>query len=587
MQPTLILGDEPRVVIPVARSLWRKGVPVLAAGLHEEFRPVRSRAVLRSFPLAEGATSARQKLDRLCELVSRERVDFLIPSNDSALLFVADHYDELRALTTLACPGPAAVRAVLNKTQTMQAAVECGIGIPRSFQFAGLAELLAARDSLRFPLVAKPASKEVDARFKIRYYRNPDALETEYRADPDFGSKYLLQEYAPGEGVGIEVLMEGGQARLLFAHRRLKEHPSAGGVSVLAVAEPLIPELVESSVRLLNHIGWNGVAMVEFRYEKSTRTATLMEINGRFWGSLALAGACGFDFPYAAWQAAHGIAVQPVAEYPRGVRARWTAGVWLRLRDLFTAKDDGIPRPSPWREIPASFAAFLPGTRDMLWSWRDPRPAIQELASVVRRTLAEDAKRVIRRCVPTGWYRHLKTYRSLEAGARRIYLGRQLGRLPGRQKALPRGVNSVLFVCHGNIIRSPMAEALFRRHGAAAAQSAGTHARAGRQADERAIRVAAEFGVDLESHAAAPLTEETIERADLILAMDAVNEARLLQRFPAAREKLRLLGEFAPRPLPSDEIPDPYTGDERDIRECYRTIEECVARLGECLGGGR
>ena len=165
----------------------------------------------------------------------------------------------------------------------MRAASECGIPVPRTHSLPRLADAIAARDSLRFPLVAKPASKQVDAAFKVRYYRDVASLEAAYAEREDFGVEYLLQEYVPGEGIGIEVLMVAGEPRLLFAHRRIEEHPRTGGVSILAAAEPAVPELVDASVRLLNHIGWSGVAMVEFRYDRDTRSAVLLEVNGRFW----------------------------------------------------------------------------------------------------------------------------------------------------------------------------------------------------------------------------------------------------------------------------------------------------------------
>lgn len=581
MRPTLILGDEPRVVIPVARSLWRQGIPVILARTHDDSRPVYSRALRRSFLLPGAGRTDRVTLCCLCAIISKERVDFLIPSSDSALRFVADHYDALRVLTNLACPDPSAIRLVLDKARTMEAAAECGIRTPRTMHFASLAELLAARDSLRFPLIAKPATKEVAAAFKIRYYPDIFVLAEDYRTQPNFAKDYLLQEYVPGEGLGVEVLMLHGKAELLFAHRRLKEHPSAGGVSALAAAESLIPELVESSVRLLNHIRWNGVAMVEFRYERSSGAATLMEINGRFWGSIALSSVCGVDFPYAAWQVAHGIPVKPVSTYARGVKARWTAGLLMRLRELTIKRDDGVPRPSPWRESLAIFASFGPRTHDMLWSWRDPRPALEELASVIWRMIVQDGKRIIRKCAPEGWLRHFRSYRLLGAGAGRIYVRRQIARrLVSPQNGLA-GIRRVLFVCHGNIIRSPMAAALFGRCSETSAGSAGIEAKVGQRADERAIRIAAEFGVDLTSHVTAPISQVALELADLVLVMDTLNEARLLHRFPLAWGRLRLLGEFAPRPLESCEIPDPYTGDEDSIRQCYRIIDECVRGLAE------
>ena len=87
MHPTLILGDEPRIVIPIARSLHRQGIPVLAAAFGASARAVRSRAVQQFFRIDEGADSRAAVLD----LLHRFSIDWVIPSNDSALSFLAAH----------------------------------------------------------------------------------------------------------------------------------------------------------------------------------------------------------------------------------------------------------------------------------------------------------------------------------------------------------------------------------------------------------------------------------------------------------------------------------------------------------------
>jgi len=578
MHPTLILGDEPRIVIPIARSLHRQGIPVLAAAFGASARAVRSRAVQQFFRIDQG--DSHVAVQSVLDLLRRFSIDWVIPSNDSALSFLAAHFDELRTVSMLACPHPTAAAIVLDKQQTMRAAAECGIGIPNSYRFPTLADLRNARASIRFPVIAKPFNKEVDAAFKIRYYLDFAPLERDYLNDAAYGARYLLQEYAEGEGAGIELLMAGGQPSLLFAHRRLLEYPSTGGVSVVAAADPLIPELVESSVRLLNHIGWEGVAMVEFRYDRAMRRATLLEINGRYWGSLGLSAAAGVDFPFAAWQAAHRLPVTASRDYQPGIQARWTCGMLLRTHDLFRRKDDGMPRPSPWREMFRGVHAFRPGVRDMLWSWKDPRPALDETRRVFTGILRSSVKTAVRQVIPPRLLTKLRTYRSLPSPVAQVYARCQLRRAWARpRQALPKDIRCALFLCHGNIIRSPMAEALFRRSSTVAVRSAGLHAIAGRRADCRALRIAPEFDVSLDQHAATPVTEQMVHAADVIFVMDGQNEANFLHRFPGAREKVRLLGAFAPQPLPDCEIPDPYEGSEQDVRDCYLALNECVLQI--------
>ena len=107
----------------------------------------------------------------------------------------------------------------------------------------------------------------------------------------------LIQERIVGAGLGVFLLRHAGRTEAAFAHRRLREKPPSGGVSVLAEAVELPPALLERAERLLDCFGWNGVAMVEFKEDAATGEPVLMEVNGRFWGSLQLAIDSGVDFP--------------------------------------------------------------------------------------------------------------------------------------------------------------------------------------------------------------------------------------------------------------------------------------------------
>ncbi len=126
----------------------------------------------------------------------------------------------------------------------------------------------------------------------------------------------------------------------------------------------------------------------------------------------------------------------------------------------------------------------------------------------------------------------------------------------------------ILFVCMGNVCRSPLArgalERLLEQTGLLAhveLDTAGTHTfHEGRSADPRAVAAAARRGVDLSRHRARRFREEDYERFDYILALDRQNLAFLEERAPAEhRHKVRLLMSFCPE-LGHEEVPDPYYG---------------------------
>lgn len=146
----------------------------------------------------------------------------------------------------------------------------------------------------------------------------------------------------------------------------------------------------------------------------------------------------------------------------------------------------------------------------------------------------------------------------------------------------------VLFVCMGNICRSPMAEGVFRRmlEGVGLAEkiyvdSAGTHSyHIGAPPDTRSQATALRRGVDLRSIRARQVTTEDLAEFEYVLAMDRDNFEHLLTLAPAqeSRHRIRLLLDFAPD-LPEREVPDPYYGGPGGFERVMDLIEEGVQGL--------
>lgn len=147
----------------------------------------------------------------------------------------------------------------------------------------------------------------------------------------------------------------------------------------------------------------------------------------------------------------------------------------------------------------------------------------------------------------------------------------------------------ILFVCMGNICRSPTAEGVFRKVWRERApelelllDSAGTHEyHVGDPPDPRAQRAAARRGVDLSELRARRVETGDFERFDLVLAMDRLN-LEVLQELcpPEHRERLRLFLEFAPQ-LGRSDVPDPYYGGSNGFEHVLDLAEEASAGLLE------
>jgi predicted ATP-grasp superfamily ATP-dependent carboligase len=310
----------------------------------------------------------------------------LLPITDPALLALLPHRDRFPGVL-IPFPDAATYRRVADKELVLAAGVALGLATPAQVVLPDRYADFPAAVALRFPLVLKPhrsvASSEGQAvKLGVRHAGDAGALERMVGELPDAAFPLLLQERIVGPGVGVFLLLAEGRRIATFCHRRLLEKPPSGGVSVRAESVPADADLVAQAERLLQHFGWAGVAMVEFKRDTITGTPYLMEVNGRFWGSLQLAIDAGVDFPRLLLSQASGASVAPVEHYRVGVRTRWWWGevdhllTRLRRRPESLALPPDIP--SRARVAAALLAAPFQGVRGEVLRLNDPAPAFRE-----------------------------------------------------------------------------------------------------------------------------------------------------------------------------------------------------------------
>jgi protein-tyrosine phosphatase len=212
---------------------------------------------------------------------------------------------------------------------------------------------------------------------------------------------------------------------------------------------------------------------------------------------------------------------------------------------------------------------------------------MQHESAATERQGYKTLKGLLRRAVPDSLANERQTLIRLGPAAAAVYARLRLLDLLGmharKGDSIPPAASTFLFVCFGNLMRSPMAEAMFHAAVTGAgltnifSASAGLHAIPGTSAHPWAMVASSEIGVCLEDHRAQLLTFDLISRSDVVFAMDLQNKAELLTLYPESRSKIFMLGVYAHSA--SQEIPDPYLGSLDTTRCCSRTLQSCIGEL--------
>jgi predicted ATP-grasp superfamily ATP-dependent carboligase len=311
----------------------------------------------------------------------------VFPTSEAAIMACSDRERELTATPII--PTRSEIEAVFSKKKTLGIAEALGIPVPRTLYLTDSDTAALNNITLKFPVVVKSESSEVmdtgrtATSGKTFYARNQAELEKECQTRLALGQSVLLQEFIDGYGVGVSGLFAEGRPVALIGHRRIRESNPMGGPSALAETIAIEPRLLQSTTALLGEVGFTGPAMVEFKVDRHSGEAYLMEINGRFWGSVLLALAAGLELPYLYWKMLNGVEIrEDEKQYKIGIRGRSLVGDTKCLMVCLKGKPAGWPGEMPSRgaALKSYLASFFDRqTKELILTADDPRPFIGRL----------------------------------------------------------------------------------------------------------------------------------------------------------------------------------------------------------------
>ena len=325
--PVLIGFAEALAAPEAAWSLVDDGFEVLAFTRRGARPALRRSRRVRLVEITAPEQDAAQAARELSAAVALERPCAVLPLDDASL-WLADRALAGTGATIAGATGEQA-RLALDKSLQLAAARDAGLVVPWTRSIDSAADL---PDIDEFPVVLKPALalEEHDgrvARGPARVCADRQELEAAARSLRP-GRPMLAQPLIAGTGEGLFGLAGPDGVLAWSAHRRVRMMNPQGSGSSACRAVAVDPQLAAAAERMLLEAGWQGLFMIELLRDEAGR-AWFMELNGRAWGSMALARRGGLEYP--AWAVRQ--ALEPGFE-PPATAARDTGTCRHLGRDL-------------------------------------------------------------------------------------------------------------------------------------------------------------------------------------------------------------------------------------------------------------
>jgi protein-tyrosine-phosphatase/predicted ATP-grasp superfamily ATP-dependent carboligase len=429
-----------------------------------------------------------------------------------------------------------------NKWELLKLARQSNIPVPKTVYIPGLNEL-ENLNWTRFPCIVKPVSSALikDGRlysFKVTVANNYHELVDQIR-ELILNTPVMVQEFVAGYGIGFNFLSNKGEIISSYIHKRITEH--AGVSSLREILSNDAYGNLETIKSFIKKINWTGVGMLEFKVNEGH--PVLMELNGRFFGSIELSVKSGLNLPK------QFLELSIENQIPdKNQRFR----IHTKVRNLH----DEVFLYSN-RLMHGQVLSFFKWNIDLITSAFKKNEFIEDNiiddpGFIVHLYLAD-----FRRILKSVFYKtRLKFLNPPKANEFKLS-----GNISLR----------IAFICKGNICRSPFAEQYARSLGSLHTFfSFGTIPFENRLSPGNAIEASRKFKVDLDRHTSKYLKSEYISLIDIYVVMDKINYIDLI-KMGISESRIKFLAPF--------EIPDPYKKNYDYFYNIYLQIKTSIDNI--------
>jgi predicted ATP-grasp superfamily ATP-dependent carboligase len=311
----LITDSHYKHALAAVRDLGRNGIEVFCTS-DKKINPTSFSVYCKGCVRIPRNLNEKQLFNFYKNLILEKKIDVVLPIGYHSNIFFSKYLNDFKKIVNVPISEYKKISIASDKKKTLEFAAKIKVNTPKTVFIKNIEEIKKYR--FNFPVVIKSV-KEMMGK-KVMYAKNEEELRNVLEEKLKYGTQ-IVQEYVDGPGRGFFALCKDGKVIVSFQHERIREYPYTGGIS--SCAKSIYDKRLEKIGRLfLEKLKWNGVAMLEFRYDKKRNLYKLLEMNPKFWGSLDLAIASGVSFPYLAAKMALGCHIKDI-KYKIGQKFQW------------------------------------------------------------------------------------------------------------------------------------------------------------------------------------------------------------------------------------------------------------------------
>ena len=374
----MVIGGGAGNALGVVRGLGRRGIPVLFLDSDRRHPARYSRSVDRRLVCPDPNESEIQFVDFLRDVAKRSRDKYMIiPAGDAEVIAISKHKEELQHFCLLPLPSFEVVKKLANKKEFYKLLNQMSVQHPRTYFPEDISELELIGRDIGYPYIIKPAYSHLFVKkFRTKCFLINSRRELTRAIEKlrDEKLEVMIQKIVPGKDMYAFCAFFNNRSEpiAVCGYDKLRQYPPDFGSGSLCKSRwRQVP--IDSAIRILKGIGYQGIAAPEFKKDPSDGEYKLLEINARTILQSSLSPGCGVDVEYIAY-------LDTIGQYGGGTRLPKEGILWIdEISDLLSC----LVQLKDGRLKLGEIVTSLRGEKEYAtFAWDDPIPFFVHLSNL-------------------------------------------------------------------------------------------------------------------------------------------------------------------------------------------------------------